>query len=258
MTFGKCLLSLFDSTGHWAQPFQEAGWRVICVDLTRGDDIRKFSAEFLLENYLQDIPSIDGILAAPPCTDFTVSGNTHWARKDTDGTTQASLNLVLQVLRCVDFLQPDFWALENPVGRLPRLLPDTLGKAAFSFDPWEYAGWMAPTSAMLARLDELRATNGRGAYSPEDEALVRDVGAYTKKTQLWGDFIPPDKKPIPNVKMNPLGSWLLNYGGKSAKTKAMRSITPMGFARAFCDAQLRAYTEISIVEHDLPMPLALD
>ena len=56
---------------------------------------------------------------------------------------------------------------------------------------------------------------------------------YTKLTLLWGEFnIPRFKrvKPTEGSKMH------LNYGGKSERTKRERSITPAGFAKAFCEA----------------------
>jgi len=57
---------------------------------------------------------------------------------------------------------------------------------------------------------------------------------YTKKTALYGNFNTHLKrtpvKPVEGSKMHRL------YGGKSEKTKAARSITPEGFARAFFEA----------------------
>ena len=56
---------------------------------------------------------------------------------------------------------------------------------------------------------------------------------YTKKTCLWGDFAPLFKKvvrPTEGSKMSRL------YGGKSERTKRMRSVTPPGFAQAFFEA----------------------
>jgi len=38
------------------------------------------------------------------------------------------------------------------------------------------------------------------------------------------------------VKVCEQGSWLQKLGGKSEKTKTLRSATPMGFARAFYEA----------------------
>ena len=56
---------------------------------------------------------------------------------------------------------------------------------------------------------------------------------YTKKTLLWGEFIEPIKCPVEPTEGSKLWSM---YGGKSAHTKEMRSITPQGFAQAFFKA----------------------
>lgn len=56
---------------------------------------------------------------------------------------------------------------------------------------------------------------------------------YTKRTLLWGNFNKPLKNPViptEGSKLNRL------YGGKSERTKMMRSITPQGFALAFYKA----------------------
>lgn len=56
---------------------------------------------------------------------------------------------------------------------------------------------------------------------------------YTKKTLLWGKFNIPERcyvEPTEGSKM-----WRC-YGGKSDRTKMMRSITPPGFAKAFFKA----------------------
>ena len=58
--------------------------------------------------------------------------------------------------------------------------------------------------------------------------------AYKKRTLLWGNFNTNLKKnPVEPVIPSPLHQKL---GGKSAKTKELRSITPPGFARAFFEA----------------------
>ena len=56
---------------------------------------------------------------------------------------------------------------------------------------------------------------------------------YTKKTCLWGEFTEPIKTPVEPTEGSKL--WKM-YGGKSAHTKEMRSITPAGFAQAFFKA----------------------
>ena len=192
------VVSLCDMTGHWPQPFTEYGYEVVSYDLqTTGHDIRLFT--------LTDLPPADqvvGVLAAPPCTVFANSG-ARWHRSDDD--MREGLSVVDACLRIITTLQPDWWALENPIGKLNRYL----GKPRMYFNPCDYAG-----------------------HLPEAE---REREAYTKRTALWGRFntslrlAPVD--PIHGSKMH------LRYGGKSMRTKNARSATPIGFAKAFAAAQ---------------------
>jgi len=54
---------------------------------------------------------------------------------------------------------------------------------------------------------------------------------YTKKTCLWGRFNKPDRKPIKPAGKNPI--WNMP---PSFERQMKRSITPLGFARAFYEA----------------------
>lgn len=205
----KTILSLFDFSGNWSRPYAEAGHNVIQIDVKLGIDMMDIDATWLMENAMDSFGTVDAILAAPPCTDFSVSGAQYWPAKDKDGRTAKSVELVRQVLRCVDFCKPDWWALENPVGRIDKLVPE-LGR------PW----WFNPC----------------------------DFGdAYTKKTGLWGKFIPPlplfaGDHSVKPVRACSQGSWLQTLGGKSERTKTLRSATPMGFAYAFYIANNWALT----------------
>jgi len=62
---------------------------------------------------------------------------------------------------------------------------------------------------------------------------------YTKKTALWGNFTIPEKTPVDPVEGSKMA---LKYGGKSKRTKELRSITPPGFAKAFYKAN-RSYCD---------------
>lgn len=197
---GKTVLSLFDYSGNWSLPYEEAGANVVRIDLKHGIDVMDLSATWLMENVRDNFGTVDAILAAPPCTDFAASGAQYWKAKDADGRTDKSLELVLQVLRCVDFCKPDWWALENPVGRLHKLLPE-LGKPWY-FQPCDFGD------------------------------------PYTKKTALYGQFTRPlplwvGDRSVKPVRACSQGSWLQKLGGKSEKTKTLRSATPKGFANAF-------------------------
>lgn len=55
--------------------------------------------------------------------------------------------------------------------------------------------------------------------------------AWTKRTELWGSFMVPEKR-----RVVPTGSILSIPGMKSCSSKRERAKTPMGFARAFFEA----------------------
>lgn len=194
--FNRLILSLCDHSGRWSEPYEQAGYEVRRVDIKQGDDVR------LLRKLDREV---HGILMAPPCTEFAVSGARHWKAKDTAAPEKLldGLAVVDACLRAALIYNPAWWVLENPVGRLK----DWIGNKDYAFHPYEFAGWLPP--------DEAR-----------DEQ-------YTKYTCLWGRFNEPQRKELPPV----LGSKMWSrYGGSSERTKTMRSLTPRGFARAFFEA----------------------
>ena len=186
-TYSRVILSLCDYTGTWPEPYREAGYQVKQVDIKRGQDVR-----------LMEHPgNVHGILAAPPCTMFAVSGARWRAEEKEQGIYEDkikdALALVDACLRFVATCDPAWWALENPVGTLHQWL----GEPAMYFNPCDYGD------------------------------------PYTKKTCLWGDFTRPEKDPVEPTEGSKMWS---NYGGKSEATKTARSTTPKGFARAFFKA----------------------
>lgn len=195
----KVILSLFDYSGRWSSFYKEAEYDVYQVDVKLGLDVLSLEP--------RDLPfsAVYGVLAAPPCTDFAGSGAQYWKVKDADGRTEQSLALIDKTLSLIDYYKPTFWALENPVGRLPKLRPQ-IGKPWY-FNPNEFAGWLEPE--------------------------LGDKECYTKRTGLWGVFNRPEKRireVIPNC--NPI----MSLGGKSERTKELRSMTPLGFSKAFFEA----------------------
>jgi hypothetical protein len=251
----KTLLSLFDYTGFWSAPFARNGWNVIQWDiklLEEMDIMNLHSAEYILDELGWDI---DGILAAAPCTDFAASGSRWWAEKDADGRTELSVELVRQVLRLVDLFRPTdpdyeggfFWTIENPVGRIGKLtgLDDPI-----YFDPFEFAGYLNPTDRQLTDLDRIRHKRGVSVTQAENQFIL-DMNAYTKRTGLWGEFNRRLKRrPIAPVLGTPNGSPIHRLGGDSDRTKAIRSVTPAGFAQAFyeanCDYKIQECNQLTL------------
>ena len=143
------VLSLCDYTGEWSRPYREAGYDVRQVDLRRGEDVRLFEA----------LPyPVRGVLAAPPCTEFASSGARWWEEKG-EQVLLETLSIVDACLRIVLVHRPQWWVLENPIGRLKRWL----GEPVMAFDPADYGD------------------------------------PYTKRTLLWGRFNCPVMRPVEAV-----------------------------------------------------------
>lgn len=193
----KVVLSFFDLSGEWSRPWEEAGYEVHRFDIQADPemgDVNNFSTDFFGDWFGDfDGKEVYAILAACPCTDFASSGSKHFAAKDEDGRTVASVKLVHQTLRAIEYFKPSIWSLENPVGRIEKL--GGLPPWRLSFDPYHLGD------------------------------------TYTKATMIWGRFnadlpVAP-VEPIEGSKM-----WKL-YGGKSMATKNARSETPQGFSYGF-------------------------
>jgi hypothetical protein len=118
----QTILSLCDYSGVWSQPYVDAGYDVIRVDMKHGQDVR-----------LLKLPSrpVHGILAAPPCTVFANSG-ARWPRSDDE--MREGLSIVDACLRFVVACRPLWWVLENPTGKLKHYL----GPPAWTFNPSDY------------------------------------------------------------------------------------------------------------------------
>jgi hypothetical protein len=208
----KTILSLYDYTGFWSRPYHDASYNVIQVDIKHGDNIFD-----LTRAWVKMQGPIHGILCAHPCDDFSVSGARWFAEKDADGRTAQSAKMANHTLDLIEWANPVWWVWENPVGRMNRIVPRMKqwgpqrnpNTSKVYFDPCEYGGWLNP---------------------PRDH--------YGKKTCLWGRFTYPVAKPVEPVILTDSkgnkGSWMwLKLGGKTEKTKELRSATPMGFAKAF-------------------------
>lgn len=193
----RIILDLCGGTGAWSKPYAEAGYDVRNITLP-DYDVRTY----------MPLDEVYGILAAPPCTAFSMMRN-FWGGLDNhiDGVdaakkrTHQGLEIVSSCCRIILISQPIFWALENPKGYLRKWL----GKPGYTFEPWYFG----------------------------------DI--YQKKTDMWGNFNPPTRivvnKPEKMVKFSLILSKNIspeNYGKLTRQER--RAITPPGFAKAFFEA----------------------
>lgn len=220
--------SLFDGSGIMGLDWAKAGHTVFCFNADTADhgeyEIKMQHPNLHYVNHWIDeafdpvgaVVYLDGnrqvvvekpdmIFAFPSCTELAHSGAQH--ERDESAVELAVNNAKL--VEKLGLLYGCPWMVENPVG----LLSTKWRKPNAYFHPFEYGGYM--------REDEK-------PYHPKMPAF----DGYTKKTCLWfgNGFVMPTKCPGP---VNIGFFWAWKYlGGKSARTKQLRSLTPRGFARA--------------------------
>lgn len=174
------ILSLFDHSGGWSQPYRDAGYDVIQVDIKLQPPIDIMTWDY------KSVGPVHGILAAPPCTDFSLSGSRFFARKDADGTTAASVALVHRTLEIIDYHQPVWWALENPMSRIHTLVP-RLGKVKYNFHPWHHGDPYLKTTWLWGNFN----IPERDPVEPTEGRRIWKVGGPSEATKEFRSVTPP-------------------------------------------------------------------
>ena len=190
------ILDLCGGTGAWSRPYKDAGYDVRIITLPDHNVL----------TYKPPDEPVHGILAAPPCTQFSLARTT--AKKPRD--LRLGMQVVSACLRiiweCRYRHKLAFWCLENPRGYLRHFL----GVPSLTFHPYEFG----------------------------DE--------YSKATDLWGFFKHPKKTPIalsPEVKARCAinNRRLPKIPGLSQSDR--RAITPPGFEAASSCPPQESYRE---------------
>lgn len=115
----KIILDLCGGTGAWSLPYKQAGYDVRVITLP-GNDVMTYKPP----------KNVYGILAAPPCTMFSLARTKAKEPRNVD----KGLIIVAACLSIIWAAKPKFWAMENPRG----LLRKYMGAPAFSFDASEF------------------------------------------------------------------------------------------------------------------------
>jgi hypothetical protein len=222
------VVSLFDYTGIMMKPWREAGYNVCLVDLQHPDGVTIVEDEISTYSTYgidlrNEVPSGLKILAErgkilfvsgfPECTNVAVSGAAHFIKK---GPRALALSLDL-FATCKELGEKSGapYMIENPVSTFSTYC----GKPDYIFHPYEYGGYLPPDD-----------------FHPLYPEIINPRDAYPKKTCLWtgNGFQMPDKRP---VEVPPgYSKQHTKLGGKSLKTKNIRSATPRGFAQAVFEA----------------------
>lgn len=225
------ILSLYDFTGEALRPWAEAGYEchafdiqhwgvkpeivnaIGCITYTKVDLYQPEMLKHLKEKFTGNTRFVFGF---PPCTDLAVSGAAHFKRKELEnpGFQERAVYHAKMVAELAEIIGARYM-VENPVS----VLSTKWRKPDYIFQPYEYGGYLP-----------------EGDIHPKWPELIMPRDAYPKKTCLWtgNGFVMPEKKPVPVAEGYSLQHRKL--GGKSIRTKNIRSATPRGFARAVFEA----------------------
>ena len=194
---GKIILDLCGGTGAWSKPYRETGYDVRLITLPEHDVL----------NYIPP-KNVYGILAAPPCTEFSLAKN---SRPRDFMTALQVVSACLHIIwQCRMRNTLKFWALENPVGFLRQFL----GKPHYTFAQWQFG---------------------------EQKIKRTDIWGYFNEPVPFVKTRPPDL-----IRMSLKGrcnarDWSKmncppEYKHLKLGRAALRAITPPGFAAAFFKA----------------------
>ena len=193
----KIILDLCGGTGSWSRPYKEAGYDVRLITLP----------EYDVRTYIPP-EGVYGILAAPPCTEFSVAkGSRPRDFESGMAVVEACLRIVW---KCRMGGNLKFWALENPVGFLRQFI----GVPAYQFEHWNFGD------------PQLKRTDLWGYFKPPKKTVMQKPPNLTQM--------------FPNGRTNGRG-WASphcppEYAHLHLDRAAIRAITPPGFAKAFFEA----------------------
>ena len=234
------VISLYDYTGEALKPWAEAGYTCHAFDIQHDEAslVDRFEGGGSISFHkadLHDPKNLNAIfyafadrsvafgMAFPVCTDLAVSGAA-WFKKKAEANPSFQDEAVSHAVWCAELFRnlkiPFF--IENPVS----VLATKWRKPDHTFHPYEYGGYIAKNDAQHPRWPD----------------YIADRDAYPKKTCLWtgNGFVMPPKVPVEPERGH--SRQHLKLGGKSAKTKNIRSATPRGFAIAVMAANTQKDT----------------
>ena len=199
------VVSLCDLTGNMVRPWAEAGYDCLCIDTAH--PLRRGAQDGTITFRWGDVRAItpeDIRAIGEPCIVFAFPPCTHLAVSGARDFERKGLRLLIDALEVVESC---------------RRLCDWFGC------PWMLENPVSRLSTLWRKPDHL--------FDPCDYG-----DPYRKRTCLWtgGGFIMPPKRPVAATE----GS-KMHRMPPSADRAALRSATPMGFARAVFNANARPH-----------------
>lgn len=125
----KVAIELFSGSCVVAETLRAQGWDVLTIDINKkyGADVSTDIAGLCVEDLPVQYRNPTFVWASPPCTTFSILRVGHnW--RDYMGTpiakntrTAIGVYLVYKTLSLIHDLNPTYWCIENPVGKLRKL-----------------------------------------------------------------------------------------------------------------------------------------
>lgn len=198
---------LCNLTSNMAQPWLDAGYRVVMVDPQHEPGVAVdglvtrigATIEGALDALGPIVRSGEVVFVAgfPPCTDVALCGTKHWAAKrDKDRYFQAKAAIVAEQCRMTGALSGAPWIFENPKSAFSKIF----GRPTHKFNPWQFTALCAADN-------------------------------YTKDTWLWAGNGFRMPVPCPDPTLGPPDD-RIHKCPPAAERGNIRSATPRGFARA--------------------------
>lgn len=200
----KIILDLCGGTGSWSKPYKDAGYDVRLITLP-DYDVRTYEPP----------ADVYGILAAPPCTEFSVL---NCKAEPRDRKPEIGMVVVTACMRIIALCRPEWWAMKNPVGYLRTYM----GKPTLTFQPWQYGDPWTKRTDVWGDFMVPHILYGRWENVPHKLPL------YTR---------PGRDKPNFAYLHKSAHSLIPQLSFAAPETDAdFRAITPPGFAQAFYKA----------------------
>ena len=228
------VVCLYEQSGLSADEWARNGYSVYCYDIlhaSRSEQTVGQGRKVFMPWDARDLRQCNDaihrhkgscaiVLAYPPCTDLAVSGAAWFAAKRARNPNyrEEAMDLVYTARDMAEYLKAP-WCIENPVS----VISSQWRKPDYIFHPYEYGGYLPE--------------NDVHPLYPE---YIEPRDAYPKKTCYWTGqgFIMPRRKPVPFAQGYSKQHRLL--GGKSERTKRIRSASPRGINVAIYTANAGA------------------
>lgn len=196
----KIILDLCGGTGSWSRPYKDAGYDVRNITLPNYDVLTYTPPS-----------KVYGILAAPPCTEFSLL---NCIAEQRTRNFNEGMKVVTACLEIIKRCTPHFYAIENPIG----YLKDYLGEPEFKFQPWEFGDAWTKKTYIWGNFNHPNKLYTNWGDVPK-------LNLYIRPNRKKPNYAYLHKSAISNIPQ---------LAGYNPKTDAeFRAITPPGFAKAF-------------------------